>query len=449
MAVWAADYDAAFEVTEPAFNLVLDRILATLPGKRVQYGLGIFGSVTAELTDIEVLDIRPDPVAPPGVITDLRVEVDFDLRLFGFIRARTPMVFMLQGVELDLSRTPGGLPRGLVLAVTPQLAVSMTFPQARGLIGAFLNSVIGRLVSLGVWLAFRLIQRVEIPIWPLVDVFAVLGLQMTQVSPWLTAQSAAPPSSALLGTDFVLQNAAVGDPNRFGHFLPANTNIGAVLHEVLLSAAVNIARAKGWAPSRVRAGGWRIYITSLAVDFQPGKIRVFGSIRAKRGRCWCKVKVTITYDVAVEPKVQLVPPTPPATAPRPELDVVFDANINVHVSTSGMLALLGTIIAAPLFLALTIAASFLINIALQQFLPFTMTFANTGTHLQISVNSVHFSGVVPFSMSIPLALTGRGQADLAPWTQFSLGPSSVLNVGYLPTSLEINDEELRLAVELS
>lgn len=446
MPSWVANFDTAFEFTQTAINNpVLERFLAALPNRQIQISLGFLGSISAELIDLDVTDIDKDPTGS-GAITDVQATVRFQLRLFGFIRTTTDMVLTIEDVEVDLSRTAAGLPRGIVLRVTPTMTVSITFPNARFPFRFILNRIVGPLVSLGIWLAFRLIQRVEVPLWPLVDVFAALGLRYLQTSPLLTAQKVVPPTSVLLASDFNLSNVINGDANQLGHFLPVSAspgvdfNIGAVIHEGVLSAAVNIAFSKGWAPTRFRISGWKIYLNAITIDLDPDVLIVRGSLKAKRGRCFCRVKVRITFEVRIEPRIV-------GTPAAPEVFIKFQADLTAKISTSGMLAVLGSIIAAPLFLTFTILVSFMVNIVLQRFLPFTLGIQIQGLTLNIAVQSVNFSGFIPLSMTLPLKLDGDGRFSLAPFQQFQLGGAN-FDVEYAPESLTIQDEELRLAAQL-
>lgn len=445
MPSWAANFDAAFEMTQAAINKpILERFVAALQNRQFQVRLGFLGSISAELADIDVIEIDKDP-SGSGVFTDVQARVQFKVRLFGFIRTTTDMVLTIEDVEVDLSRTAAGLPRGVILRITPTMAVTITFPNARFPFRFFLNRIVGPLVSLGIWFAFRLIRQVEIPVWPLVDVFAALGLRYLNTSPLLTAQKAAPPTSMLLASDFNLSNVINGDANQLGHFLPASAggvdfNVGAVIHEGILSAAVNIAFSKGWAPTRFRISGYKIFLNFITIDLDPDVLIVSGQIKIKRGRCWCRVKARITFDVRIEPRIV-------GTPNAPEVFVKFRADLTAQVSTSGMLAVLGSIIAAPLFLAFTILVSFMVNIVLQRFLPFTLGIQTQGFTLNVAVQSVNFSGFIPLSMTLPLRLDGDGRFSLAPFKQFQLAGAN-FDIEYAPESLTIQDEELRLAAEL-
>lgn len=276
----------------------------------------------------------------------------------------------------------------------------------------------------------------------MVDVFAIMGIRFAPGSPLLTAQSVVQPTSLLLASDFNLTNTLLGKPNDLKSFIPPSANIGAVVHERVITAGVQMAFAKGWVPMQFRVGKWKIYINNIEVSFEQDTIRAKGSLKAKRGKCWCKVKARITYNVAIEPEIT-------TTANVPKLEFKYDADINAHISTSGMLVVLGVIMFAPVFMALTISFSFLINIVLNQFLPFSTTFSQSGVLLTVQATSVNFSGFVPMSMNFPLQLNGQGSYDLSRFRQFQLPGGTNVDVNYTTESLEVQEDELSVAVELS
>jgi hypothetical protein len=297
-------------------------------------------------------------------------------------------------------------------------------------------------VAFGVWLAFRIIRKVEIPVWDLVDIFNILGLTFASNSPLLTAQKTVQPTSLLLASDFNLTAPAQGVGTSLQHFLPANTSLGAVIHEKVVAAAVQIAFSKGWVPSQFRVSGWKIYINSIHVAFEQDKIVASGSLKAKRGKCWCRVKAKITFKAAIMPKIT------DATG-NPKISFTYDAQINAQISTSGMLVVLGVIMFAPVFMALNIGMSFLINIVLDKFLPFRTSWNQSGLQLTITANSVNFSGFVPLSMQFPLQLSGSGLYELSRFRQFNLpnnGPQILVN--YTTESLSLQKDELRLAIDV-
>ena len=442
MPKWAADFALATEVTRPILNLILKRYLNTLRNQlTISKKLGGIASFTVEVIDLSITDME-DPLPLGGVVTDVLAEANFKLQLWGFTLLNTNMVLSIDNVEVDISKSPAGLPKGVVLRITPSLAVQLTFPSAGALFGWLLNSIVGPLVSLGVWLAFRIIRQVEIPVWELVDIFAALGIRFAAGSPLLTAQKAIPPNSLLLASDFNLTNPLQGQAGNLGHFLPQNTNIGAVVHERVLSAAVEIAYAKGWVPARFKIGKWKIYINSIKVEFIQDKIVASGTLKAKRGKCWCKVKAKITFSAAVEPKIIDV------NTPNPKIAFSYDAQINTQISTSGMLVVLGVIMFAPVFLGLTVSMSFLINIVLNQFLPFSTSWSTSGLNMTIQANSIQFSGFVPFSMNFPLQLSGHGIYELGRFQQFTLPGGVQMQVAYTTESLSLQEDELRVAIDL-
>jgi hypothetical protein len=416
--------------------------MAMGPQLKFNRKLGGFGNFEAELTKLEVLNFVDTPPLG-GVVTDLQAEATFKLTLLGIKVTNAKMVFTLNGVEVDLSRTPAGMPKGVVLRVTPALSVNITFSNAGVIARAILNGIVGPLVSFGIFVAFRIIREVEVPVWNLVDIFGALGLRFTPNSPLLTAQNAVPPSSLLLASDFNLTSPAKGNGQNLAHFLPTSTDLGAVVHEKVISAAVEIALSKGWVPTQFTVDKWKIYLNSIKVEFELDEIIASGSLKAKRGKCWCRVKARITFRASVKPKVTGAPNSP-------KVEFTYNADLNAHISTSGMLVVLGVIMFAPVFMALTVGMSFLINILLNQFLPFKTSFSRSGLQLTVKANSVHFSGFVPLSMNFSLQLSGSGSYDLSNFKTFNLpnnGPA--MNVVYSNESISLQKDELRLAIGLS
>ena len=439
---WAAGFTLALEINQTIINLVLDKFLQSLQAQlNYQAKLGRIGSFEATVKDLEILDLE-DPAPLGGVVTDLRAQADFKMKLFGIQIVNTTMTFSIDNVELDLSRTAAGLPKGVVIKVTPTLSVKISFSGGNFLVKWLLNGIIAPLVSFGIWMAFKLIRKVEIMVWEIIDIFGILGLSFAPNSPLLTAQKIVQPSSMLLASDFNLTAPAVGVGQQLKHFNPANTSIGAVVNDKVISAAVQIAFSKGWVPSQFRVSGWKIYLNSIHVGFEQDKVVATGSLKAKRGKCWCRVKARISFRAAVSPKITGAPA-------QPKLDFNYDANINTHISTSGMLVVLGVILFAPVFMALTISMSFLINIVLNQFLPFTTSWQRNGLQLSVTAKSVNYSGFIPLSMQFPLQLSGSGSYDLSNFMQFTLpGNGPQIQVEYTNESISIQPNELRLAIDL-
>lgn len=445
---WAADYAIALELSRNLINLVLDKFLQFLRSQNkhlYQTRLGFFGRFEAELTSVSVPDLEDPPPVGGGVHTDLKVEGDFRFRLFGLFRLRGGILFQLENVSIDFAATTAGLPKALVLSSTPALKITVSFPRASWIIRWLLNGIVGPLIALGARLAFNLIKKLEIPIWEIVDIFAALGLRFAPDSPLLTAQKQQIPDSLLMASSFNLTGSPLGNPNQLTSFLPNSTNIGAVLNERVAAAGVELAFSKGWVPARFRVGKWKIYINSIKIKFEQDKIVASGSLKAKRGKCWCRVKARITYKVALEPKIEITP----AGTPRAVFN--YDADVNTQISTSGMLVVIGAILLAPLFMSMTIVLSTLINIVLAQFLPFTTQFKIQGGSLTVTVKSINFSGFIPFQLSFPLQLAGSGNYDLSPFQQFTLPPPTNIpvNVQFTNESITVQKEELRAAVGLS
>ena len=444
MKYWGAGFSVAFEINRPVINLVLDKFLQSFKSNlKFQASLGKIGNLNAEVMDVEILDLT-DPASLGGVVTDLMASAHFRLKIFGIKLADTDLLLKVLDVEVDLTRTASGLPKGISLGILSTTGLKLSFPNAKFIIGWILNKIISPVIIFGIWLVLSLLRgkKVEIPIWELVDSFSALGLRYAQNSPLLTAQNTAPPTSILLGTDFTLTGSNQGVPQDLGHFIPANTSLGVVINDKVVTAGVQTAFAKGWVPTRFKVKGWKIYINSIAVNFEKDKIRVKGRITAKRGKCWCRVKVRVHYNAAVEPEIR-------NPQNKPELAFDYDAVINANLSSSGMLVVLGIIMFTPLIMALTMSLSAIINLMLDKFLPFKTSITPNGPVVEITAASFHV-GYQPLKMNFPLKLSGSGNFSLTNFSTFDLpmnGPA--MNVVLTTDSISLQQDELRLAIGLA
>ena len=441
---WAADYAVAVELTEPALALVLRRIVDALRNAgqaTFSTRLGRFGRFDAELIEVRIDDLQ-DPPPLGAVESDLLVDVDVQLRLFGLKLIDNTLRLTVDNVEIDLTRTPAGLPKGIVVRVKSNLRIQLILAQPGFFARFIFNALIGPLISAGLWLAFRMIRQVELPVWELVDAFNALGITYAGGSPLLTAQRTAVPESLLLASDFTFTNPIQGNPSQLSSFVPARTNAGIVINDRTLNSAVNIVIARGMVPSRFRVDGLKIYLNGIDVMFLPDTVRVTGGLKAKRKGCWCRVKVKLSFELDVEPRVV----DTQTTQPR----MVFDyaANASAHVSTGGMVMIMGFIMFAPLFLALTLSLAHLADLALAKSLPFSTTFQR-GNRLSVTASSVSSSGLLPFVMDFDLDLFGSGEISLANLQQTTLPGNVQFAIQYTDDSLTVQDDELRFAIGLS
>jgi len=448
MASWGAGFAVATELTTSLINGVIEKYLAPLRARgdlTFVRKLGWVGEVSATLEGLTLEDLEDPAPVGGGVETDLEAEVSLDYRFFWIIRGRPTLTATIDNALVDLPTTPAGLPRGIVLAIAKGFAIRVRFEDARGIVGWLLNRLIGPLLSLGIWLAFTILRRVELPIWPLVDVFNAVGLLFAPGSPLLTAQSQSGDNSLLLASDFNVTGAR-GDASRFASFVPAGANAAAVVHERVVAAAVELALAKGWAPRRFTADGWKIYINDINVAFKKDTIEASGTVKAKWGGCWCRVKARITFRAGLRPSV-VGPP-----GQNPVIHFGYDAAAETEISCSGFLLVLGVIMAAPLFLALTLLASSLVNLLPKELIPFVTKPRAHGLTLTVDMASIGFSGVAPFRMELPLALEGHGTYDLSRYTRFDLpalwGVDPTMIVEYTDESLSVDEGELRLGAKL-
>ena len=439
---WAANFAVAVELTEQVINLILRRVIDTLRAAgqlNFSRPLGGLGSFDAELIQITINDFQ-DPPPIGAVVADLLVDIDIRLRFLGFIRLTNTLRFTIDDIEVDLTRTPAGLPKGIVLRIRPSLAIKLSLIRSGVFANFIFNTLVGPLISAGVWLAFRLVREVNIPIWELVDAFNALGITYASGSPLLTAQRTQP-ESLLLATDFSFTNPIQGNASQLGSFLPNQTNAGIVIHERALNSAVNLAFARGMVPSRYKVGGLKIYINGINVEFHADTIRVTGGLKAKRKRCWCRIKIKLSFELDVNPRIV------DTQTNQPRMVFSYAASATTHISTGGMVMIMGFIMFAPLFLAIILSMSHLANLALAQFLPFSTQFQRSN-RLSITAASVSATGLVPFVMDFDLDLFGTGEFSLANLQQTSLPGNLQFGIGFSNESLSIQEDELRLAIEL-
>ncbi|MAR00073.1 MAG: hypothetical protein CMI00_05985 [Oceanospirillaceae bacterium] len=437
----AAGYQMAFEANEDGINLVIERTLFALRNQ-LTFDRRVLrrGYLRARLTSIEVTDLR-DPPPKGQARADLQIRAEASWSLFGLFPKTTSVLLEINAVELVVKKTQAGLPVGLVFSVTPGLSVDVSFVMNRPVRNWILNRLIAPIIELGVWLGFRIVQEVDIPLWKLLDTFAAAGLRFSANSPFVTGQNQTTPSSALVACDFDLVNQSIGQPAQLQSFQSPPHNFSAVVRDELVNAMVQSAFAKGWLPSRFRVGKWKIYLNAIDVQFVPDRIEARGQLKAKRGKCWCRVKAKIQFSAAVEPKIDTSTGTTLAT-------FQYDANINTQVSTPGMLVVLGVIMFGPLFLALISASSVLINLVLDRFLPFQTGWNQNGNQLTLTANPLSGASVSAFQLDFPLQLSGSGTFDLSRFEQFSLQNGAQFDVGFTPGSLLIKDDELKLEAEL-
>jgi len=448
MSRWSAGYSVVAEIARSLINDILASYIGKLRSQLTfSRSLGRIGGLAATLDKLELLDFEDPAPVGGGVHTDVRFEVTLNYRLLFVIHGKPTLVVTFEEIAVDLPTTNAGLPRGVAVKIERGFKTRVTFRNARGIAGWLLNTIIAPVLSLGIWLAFTVLRKVEIPIWPLVDVFHKIGLSFAPGSPLLTALRLSSDNSLVLASDFTFGGAPQGVPTRIASFLPVDANVAAVVHERAVAAAVDLAFAKGWVPSRFKVKKWKIYINSFAIAFTKGTIEASGTLKAKRKKCWCRVKARIRFRAAIRPRI-----IDEATA-HPKVAFTYDADVNTKISCSGMLVVLGSIMFAPTFMSLTVGASFLINILLNQFMPFRTEFKRDGLILNVYVRSVGFSGFIPLMMRFPLTLTGDGTYDLGPFLRFDLeelwGVKPYVDVGYKSDTISIAEDELRLGVRLT
>ena len=444
MAIWGANFGIAFEITEQAVNRILEKVLFALSGQGLtQFSTRLtrFGQLNVGFDKLEVKDFRD--VAPVDSISlDLELSLDFQIQFFNVINWQNTLMFAVDDAALILTRTQAGLPKGLMIQINQNNQVNLSLVNTGRLGARIFNSLIAPFLSLGIWLAFRLIRNVEIPLWPVVDALGAIGLRFAPGSPLLTAANNPPPNALILGSDFTFFGGPQGVPAQLDHFIPAHTNIGFVLHDKVLNSAVNTAFSKGWVPNRFRVGKLKIYINSIGVEFEKDSIKASGSLKAKRKKCWCRVKIGITFSLEVNPEILVPQPN------QPRLDFAYRADASMHISTGGMVMIMGFIMFAPIFLALSLSLAHLTNLALDKFLPFRTTFTPGANQLNVQAASLNGSGLLPFNMDFDLDLYGNGTFDLSPFQQSTLPGNIPLSIGFTPESLALEQDELRLAVAL-
>lgn len=439
-----AGYQLVFEASEDAINLILLRTLGALQNQ-LTFSRKVIrrGYINAALNTVEVTDLR-DPAPAGQARADLWIHASADWSIFGLIKKTADISLEIDAVELTVERTPAGLPAGLVFAVTPALQVNVSFRHNRPLRNWLLNRVVAPVVEFGVWLGFRIVQEVRIPVWKLLDTFAAAGLRFTPASPFVTAQNQSAPSTAIVASDFVLAGNNSGNPAQLQSIQTSPHNVSALVRDELVNAMVQSAFAKGWLPSRFRVDKWKIYLNHIDVRFLTDRIEARGQLKAKRGKCWCRVKARIQFRAAVEPQIDTSTGTTVAT-------FQYDADINTQVSTPGMLVVLGVLLFGPLFLSLISASSVMVNLVLDRFLPFQTQWVQSGNQLVLTAkpsSNPSSASVSAFQLNFPLQLSGSGQFDISRFEQFALPNGAQFDVGLRADSLLIKDDELRLQAEL-
>lgn len=444
--MWTAGFTAALQLSLGLINVVLARFIQALKAQNQHSfaaSLGIFGRFEAELLELGLTRLQDPPPPGGGVEASGYALGAFHLRLLGFIGLRSQIRLELENAFIELFYNAARQPEAVMLSAGQGLRVKVSFPNASWLIRWLLNGLLAPAISFGIWLAFRLVQKVKISIWALVDSIGALGIRLAPGSPVLGAVQAPAGPTLLVASDFVQAGAQPGNPQALVSFLPASANGAVALHQRLTALAVDLAVAKGWLSRTFNAGGIKFKLNRLSIAFIPDEIRINGKLTGRGRKCWCRVKVRVYFRAGIRPWVDAAAGQPPA------LKFAYAANLNVQVSTSGLLAFLAVLLAGPLFLALALSLSFLVNLLLGLLLPFRIAYQRQGLQLQATVTGAQAGGLPPLNFFFALQLQGEGSFSLSPFTQFSLPNQAPLQLEFSPESLAVGQEEMRLAARVS
>jgi hypothetical protein len=443
--MWTSGFTTVLQLSLELINIVLAKFIQVLKAQNQHLftaSLGIFGRFEAELIELALVNIEDPPPVGGGVKTSAYSLGAFQLRLLGFISLNSRVRLDIENAFIELHYNTAGQPEAILLWADRSLKVKVSFPNASWVIRWLLNGVLAPAISFGLWLAFRLVQEVKVPIWKLVDSIGALGLRFAQDSPVLTAVQGPVGPTLLVASDFVQAGATPGNPQGLVSFLPAGNNAGAALHQRIAALAVDLAVAKGWLSRTFNAGGLKFKLNRLSIAFVPGEIKINGKLTGRGRKCWCRVKVKIYFNAGIRPRVEIA-------AGLPVLKFNYAANLNAQVSTSGMLAFLAVLLAGPLFLALALSLSFLANLLLSLLLPFKLTYQQQGLQLKATITGAQVGGLPPLHFFFALRLQGDGEFDLSPFTQFNLPNNISLNLAFSQNSLAVGQGEMLLAARAS
>jgi hypothetical protein len=448
---FSENFDSVFQLSKEVLNLGLQIFVEGLKAGNDHIftrGLGkLFGALTATLKKIEVLALNAAPAAD-SVFVDARTA--FDLKIKGgilkglLLRCDGEGSLTLKNLGLTLIKTPGGLPSGLRIIITKLELAEITLPKLKGLLGWLVKLVLPPALRLGLWIASRLVQKADIPVYQLTDAFSALGLSFADDSPSLHTVA----DSLVLASEFKPDERSASPPAPES-ILPANTNIGVAAHERLLEQAVAIAIAKGWLPQTMSAGGFKLTLNALNIYLQPGVLGIQGQLKAKKKKCLCKLKAKVKFKFEISPQVQTV--ATPEIAEVPAVVFAFKFDVKAKVSVSGFLGvMLSMVFGVQTILLALLLAYILINTLF--FLATIVANEVLGKSAPPPLDRVHLSIplVLPaglLSLSFRLKIDGEGHLSLLPFTKFSLFGQTV-NIAYTDMSLIITEQKMQLAARL-
>jgi len=498
------------------------RFVVRLP--TVNFGIGTLdlGTLTVTVDDGDIAALRPVGAIHHGVEADFDVTgtvsitgASLSISVLG-VNLNPPlptlaatMTIPFVGVDLDVDVTPQGIPIQLVLGLKHvhlrPIALSKVQPAVITPVLQFILNAVSALLSAGLSVATTLVDRIPVPVKPLVDAFAVLGLQFRSSgpaaldSPFITAVGSAPDEVLVVAADFERVNPPpAGDPNQLAPMVTAGQDVAATLDQAVINQGVDLAMGHGFIPSVFPGGGFKFHVKWVEVALlgpaaaaahagrngfpatrfaHPttgaplGAIQVGAELRAKRGSCWCKVKVKIIVDAMVWP--YLTVPSPPVPAPpqpgQPvaaqrdvHLRMFFDAAATVNVS--GYLIVLIDLLFGPILVPLLLLLSQVANLTLRQLLPYTRTITTgAGTSLTLTASSATVAAYLTWKLDFNVAAVVDGQGDMVldPFTHFALVDAATLaglpvpvqdkvdlKVDYADDSIVIEDGVIRLGANL-
>lgn len=467
----AAHFDLQLQVERPGLNRTLRGFLRKLllsGGGTFTQVLGnvrilpgfrfLFGTLSVSVDGAQLTAIRPVGGPSGGVETDFRVDVSaswtgLSVTLFG-ITFNIPIPSGGLGVDfrnvgLDVETTAHGIPYLLVVGIrrTQLSGISLTggWVTLGAVVTALLN-VATRLIQVGIRIIATVVPKIPITVKEMIDAFGFLGIRLQKAGtpPRNSLFDTSVADSYLVAADFARTPPPNGNPTLISDIRAPGNNVAAVLSEGVVNHAIDVMIQKGLLPSQFDGGGFRFHIAEHRVSFldplmsgntyvnpqtgtRVGAIETYIKLKAKRGSCWCRVKVKIEILARFWPYLETsaVPAPVPAGAlvPRQHSAVLrfFYEDFN-RVNVSGYLIAVAILLYGPQLAILLFLLSQVANLIIDLFLPYTATANISGNRLTVTANSARVNAYPTFSLDLAatLYLQGQGSLDISQYTGFRL-----------------------------